>query len=731
MKPCLLVFLLFLSSFFIACGGSSSGTIPPPPAMYNIGGTVSGLSGSGLVLQDNGGNNLPVTVNGSFTFTKQLSAGAAYAVSVLSQPSTPAQTCTVTGGSGTATANVTTIQVACTTNVVTYTIGGSVSGLSGAGLVLQNNGGDNLTVESNGAFTFATPIASGAAYAVTVLTQPSNPAQTCTVTNGSGTAIANVTNVQVTCANNVVTYTIGGTVSGLSGSGLVLQNNGANDLSISANGPFTFTTPLTSGSTYAVTVLTQPSSPVQTCSVTNGSGTATANVTTVQVTCTTSVATNEWTWIGGSNVVNQVGVYGTEGTGAPGNVPGARDSSMTWTDSSGTFWLFGGSGLAGYFNDLWKYSSGEWTWINGSDMPNQPGTYGTLGTSNPANVPGARSEAVTWLDASGNLWLFGGKGLDSTANLGDLNDLWEYRSGQWTWMGGSNLVNQVGVYGTKGTAAPTNIPGSRQHAFNWIDKSGNFWLFGGVGYDWQGNDSVLNDLWEYSNGLWTWVNGPNVINTPGTYGTKGQAATTNIPGARSTGASWIDSSGNLWLFGGGGFDSAGTMIGYLNDLWEFSNGEWIWMGGPHLIDQNPVYGTEGTAAATNNPGGRIQSVGWTDAQGNFWLFGGLGIDASGSQNDQLNDLWKYSGGEWTWVNGSEIGGQAGVYGTLGVPAATNVPGARQATVVWIDASGDFWFFAGNGYDSTGISNELNDLWEYEPPAVSSDQRMSEPSTPQR
>ncbi len=66
----------------------------------------------------------------------------------------------------------------------------------------------------------------------------------------------------------------------------MLRNNGADDLSVSANGPFAFATALTTGSTYAVTVLTQPSG--QTCTVSNGSGTiGTANVTTVTVSCVT------------------------------------------------------------------------------------------------------------------------------------------------------------------------------------------------------------------------------------------------------------------------------------------------------------------------------------------------------------------------------------------------------------------------------------------------------------
>ncbi len=247
---------------------------------YTIGGTVSGLVGTGLVLQDNGGNNLAVAANGSFTFSTPIATGGAYAVTVLAQPTGPAQTCLVTSGSGTvASANVTSVSVTCTT--ATYTIGGTVSGLAGTGLALQDNGGNNLAVAANGPFTFSTPIATGAAYAVTVLTQPAGPAQTCAVSSGSGTvASANVTSVAVSCTTPPTMYTIGGTVSGLAGTGLVLQDNGGNNLAVSANGSFTFSTPVANGAAYAVTVLTQPTGPAQTCTVTGSSGTvASANVT--------------------------------------------------------------------------------------------------------------------------------------------------------------------------------------------------------------------------------------------------------------------------------------------------------------------------------------------------------------------------------------------------------------------------------------------------------------------
>lgn len=167
-----------------------------------------------------------------------------------------------------------------------YTIGGTVTGLSGT-VVLQDNGGDNLSVTQSGSFTFATKVNSGGAYAVTVMTQPSG--QTCTVASGSGTASANVTTVAVTCANASSGVTIGGTVTGLTGTGLALLDNGGDSLSVSQNGTFTFATALATGAAYAVTVGTQPSG--QMCTVASGSGTtASANITNVAVTCATSAA---------------------------------------------------------------------------------------------------------------------------------------------------------------------------------------------------------------------------------------------------------------------------------------------------------------------------------------------------------------------------------------------------------------------------------------------------------
>lgn len=254
---------------------------------FSIGGRVTGLAGSGLVVQLNGGDDLSIVGSGTFAFETALHSGASYQVSVRRQPTNPSQVCTVGNGAGTvANGNVTNIAIDCVSS--SFTVGGTVSGLAGSGLVLQLNGDGDLPIGSDGSFTFGTPVPSGSQYRVNVAALPSNPTQVCTVAGGSGqVGSTNVTNVRVTCASS--TFSVGGTVIGLLGSGLVLQNNGGDDLAVGADGLFTFPAELASGATYSVSVRTQPSNPNQACTVTNGRGTiGSADVGNVVVSCSTA-----------------------------------------------------------------------------------------------------------------------------------------------------------------------------------------------------------------------------------------------------------------------------------------------------------------------------------------------------------------------------------------------------------------------------------------------------------
>lgn len=447
---------------------------------------------------------------------------------------------------------------------------------------------------------------------------------------------------------------------------------------------------------------------------------------------TSTTGTSAFAWISGSKKASAGAVYHAIWPWSE-LVPGGRRGAVSWVGVDGGLWLFGGQGMAGAsfgdLNDLWKYSpaSGKWTWVSGSDTAGVSGSYGRKGVAATTNEPCGREQPISWADDRGNLWLFGGGASDS-GRLGELNDLWRYSpaTGQWVWLSGSEGVNAKGGYGTEGVAAAANAPGARYQSVSWTDDRGNLWLFGGSGFDSKGTAGMLNDLWMYSTmtGRWTWIGGSELVNARGMYGARAAATVSMLPGARRSAVSWTDRSGNLWVFGGLGLDSNGKM-GDLNDLWKYapSSNTWTWISGSDVANAKGVYGNEGVAGAMNVPGARFGSVSWTDTGGNLWLFGGYGFDSRGTPG-YLNDLWKYSpaSGRWSWVGGSNSTSTrradrrnvTGVYGTEGVAALANVPGARQDAVSWIDVAGTLWLFGGYGYDgdTEGTTGPLNDLWKH-------------------
>ncbi|MES1263250.1 MAG: hypothetical protein ABUL69_02765, partial [Peristeroidobacter soli] len=231
--------------------------------------------------------------------------------------------------------------------ITTYSIGGTVTGSTGA-LTLQNSNGTQLNVAASGPFTFSAQMTPGASYNVTVAIPPTS--QTCTVTNGSGTVplSSNVNNISVACTNTITTFSVGGTVSGLgAGKTLVLHlaaDGGSVDRTLTANGTFTFPLTLANNAEFIVNVLTQPAS--QTCSVANGQGDISGgSVTNVAVTCINSSASAR-NWKTAVNVATDTDVTDTNGIRTPrvaydsaGNAlavwdadnQGAAGSSILWS----------------------------------------------------------------------------------------------------------------------------------------------------------------------------------------------------------------------------------------------------------------------------------------------------------------------------------------------------------------------------------------------------------------
>ena len=189
-------------------------------------------------------------------------------------------------------------------------------------------------------------------------------------------------------------------------------------------------------------------------------------------------------------------------------------------------------------------------------------------------------------------------------------------------------------------------------------------MFGGF----TSGTNGFNDLWKFDPvaSQWTWMSGSKgATSTPGNFGTQGVAASTNVPGARWLSAAWGDTHGNLWLFGGQGFDATGN--GSLGDLWEYALdattdsgnpstialNQWTWIKGPNAVSQPGDYGVAPNPTVwphvTSFPGTRWGAAYWTTTptqtgDQEFWMFGGEGFDSTGSNGkgfQLLNDLWRY------------------------------------------------------------------------------------------
>lgn len=198
------------SAFAVLALLMAAGCGERPGELFLVQATVSGLEGTGLVLQVNGGADVAVSGNGLLTLATLLS-GSVFVVTVRRQPVNPAQTCTAGNNAGkVGKGNVTGITVVCAREA--FTLGGTVTGLaSGASVVLTNNGGGDITLSADGHFEFAEPVADGGEYAVVVKGQPSSPRQFCDVMGGAGTmAGEEVGNVSVACSYAWESVTVGG-----------------------------------------------------------------------------------------------------------------------------------------------------------------------------------------------------------------------------------------------------------------------------------------------------------------------------------------------------------------------------------------------------------------------------------------------------------------------------------------------------------------------------------------
>jgi len=289
----------------------------------------------------------------------------------------------------------------------------------------------------------------------------------------------------------------------------------------------------------------------------------------------------------------------------------------TWTNGT-DFWMFGGLSFAAFpatrplavMADLWQFSADTelWTWIS---APNRAPCI-----TNPSpdpSYPVGRYGSVSW-ELNGEFYMFGGQSLN-----GMLNDLWKF-DGKWTQIS-AGVKN--GNYVHQGKSSKLSFPRARAFASQWIDLENNIWIYGGVTEE----GTVLDDLWRYDQTEWAWFSGSvNAFNIAPVYGQKSQFCSGMHPGSRQGAASWSDSKGRLWLFGGGI-----SMNETYNDLWLLQplTGQWAWISGSQTTN------AEGDYNATNPfPGGLNFPQSWLDLDQNLVLYAGH------TPQGAMNDMWK-------------------------------------------------------------------------------------------
>lgn len=369
--------------------------------------------------------------------------------------------------------------------------------------------------------------------------------------------------------------------------------------------------------------------------------------------------------MGGSNVRDQH----TTTLDGPQAYPGSRYGAASWLDSNTTVWIFGGKGYGikkltsahiPVMDELWSFDIKKRHW-NYHPFDNETGNkqkpppcFGCVSCSyknkavmvglsstfvfdmerkswtvlpNHTASPPPRSHAAHWCDTErGVLWLFGGE----TSNR-KLDDFWKFSFKDLQW-------KEIKPKNNKSV-----VPAKCSKASTWMHPSGLLYMFGG---SCPGGPSSY--FWSYSPGTlqWTKLSGTTgSTKCAGKYGKMGIASIKNHPGCRVGASSWIDRDGNLWMFGGSGFDNFSTTVfattGLLSDFWMYnaSSHQWTWIGGLSRGEGVPFFGKKGKADPRNIPGPRDNAVSFSyDNQ--LWLFGGGGHDVK-QRDGILNDLWMY------------------------------------------------------------------------------------------
>lgn len=401
---------------------------------------------------------------------------------------------------------------------------------------------------------------------------------------------------------------------------------------------------------------------------------------------------------------------------SPKNYLIVDENSLVWNNNNENIYVYKTSNTD--YKGLWVFNTTlkQWKCIDeGFSIANTVNSIvqGIKGVASASNFPGRREKSQTWIDNSGNLWLF--SGIVTNATIQPDSDLWKYdiTTNMWTWVSGE-FNNTTGNYVDFGIASDISFPKTRYGGFCWTDDSNNLWLFSGdTNYGSNDQYNNIDDVWKYNidTNKWTWMKGinPNINDySNAVIGTLGVESPTNTPGG------YRMYEGSVWKTN----DNYVYLRGNLLYLWRYNMNTNSWT----LINNNSStnYGVQNIENITNTPPITQKAITWVDTNNNLWMFGGC-YDYIGNTGPKMNynTLWKFNTltNKWVWMKGknpntiltSFLKNHPGYYGIKGVENSLSLPMSRNKGINWIQNNNLYLGYGNNYIDS---EKKMLDLWEF-------------------
>ena len=337
-----------------------------------------------------------------------------------------------------------------------------------------------------------------------------------------------------------------------------------------------------------------------------------------------------WTVIGEPNK-NNGGVKSRDGQ------PISRRNAASWIDKQGNLWMFGGQNFSDFahLNDLWQFNVKTKLWRSVGEKPrfNQNPNYSELNVEKTENWPGSRSNGISWVDPDGKtLWLFGGMGYDSTlAGKGSYySDLWKFDSSskKWTWLNGSNKVNEGSTISSKNKNVSDQTPGARCGSMSWfLEKEKALLMYGGFGYDSTSKSlGALVEMWKYDikSGAWSLLSKPYALNDSYRL-VSDSPSEDNSPGYRNSAISWQINDDEIIVYGGQNLLGP-TLVDIDRHIWKYKISENKWAILPSLKEDTPI-----SAGAS-----------FQNRKGEIFIFSGYNFSSESFQTSPTNAIWKFS-----------------------------------------------------------------------------------------